>query len=251
MATVKIQGLDDARALVANVGKQMPDVVWWAQSDAADQVKTALQTEIQQIFDRPTPLIVNGMRKVADKTSREIGVGWKDVYGLNEPYVEHRGKLYSDAVSRTLIPHIDGGSRSAKPGELQLRRAGILGADEYLVPSRTAPLDQYGNVKVSMSKIISDLGAWTHSGQPGQTKVPKRRYIFGKVGSTRGIFDAGGDILSASANKRNWKLIFLVVKGAPVYRKRFKFYETATTTFAAVFPREFDRIFTRELDKRS
>jgi len=228
------------------IAEKLPLITHWSQINAAERVKTALETEIGVVFDRPTPLIQNGLRIISDRPSLAVRLGWKDIFGKNEPTVEHRGQLYADAVSRTLIPQIDGGVRPPKPSERTLRAAGLLRSSEWLVPSRTAPVDAYGNIPGSvMAKIIADLGGFTRSGTSANTGGAKRQYILGKVGTTRGIFriEGGADNLA----RGRWSLVFLITTRAPVYRPRFKFYETAQKTFAAVYPGEFDRVFDREL----
>jgi hypothetical protein len=251
--SVRVTGLVEAKALIAGIGERMPDIVLLTEINAAEKSKAAEEQEIRNTFDRPTPLIENGMRITIDKNRKLVGLGWKDVYGKNEPTVEHRGNLYADAVSRTLIPQIDGTQRVAKPSERQLRAKGLLGASEFLVPSRTAPLDRYGNIPGStMSKIIADLQAYTYSGSSRNTKDPnKMKYIWGKVGNARGIFQVQGGVgrLLGGNTRGNWSLIFLVVNRAPNYRQRFKFYETATDSFKAIWKGEFERVYEREISK--
>lgn len=244
--TITVEGISGVRALLLNAEEAVRNATWYAMLNTAEKTKGALQDEIGRVFSDPTPLIQNGLRIATDKPAGLVQVAWKDVFGKNEPTVEHRGEFYADAISRTLIPNIDGGERVAKPSERQLRAAGIIGPNEFIVPSRTAPLNRYGNISGAvMSKILSDLGSYKMAGAPGTTKESKRQYIFGKVGDTRGIFKVGKDL-----EKSRWKLIFLVVKGAPRYSKRLRFYETAVDEFERNFQNEFDRVFERELRKR-
>lgn len=189
--------------------------------------------DMRLVFDRPTRFIVNSLRvsKFATRDKPESRVGFKDVFQ----------SIRFDPVADTLLPHIDGGARRPKRSELRLRRFGVLKQNEYLVPSRTAPLDRFGNIRRGvMQRILSDLGSFSDRGFDGNRKGnAKRQYVFGKVGSTKGIFRVRGGAMRAATNQ--WSLIFLIVSSTPRYRKRFNFFDNAEKFIEKNIVGEFER----------
>ena len=189
--------------------------------------------DMKLVFDRPTRFIVNSLRvsQFSSKTRQEARVGFKDVFQ----------SIRFDPVADTLLPHIDGGTRRPKRSELRLRRFGILKQNEHLVPSRTAPLDRFGNIRKGvMQRILSDLGSFSDRGFDGNRKGnAKRQYVFGRVGSTKGIFRVRGGASRLATNQ--WSLIFLIVSRAPRYRKRFNFFDNAERFVEKNIVSEFEK----------
>ena len=211
-----------------------------ALSRTAKDCKEALSKEVQRVFDRPTPWIIDGFYSVpARKGMRKLAayVGIKN------------DKTHGTTASEILQPHIEGGSRSVKKAEFHLRGSGILKANEFIVPARGIKLDKYGNVRGPyMVQLLSALSAFRISGynanitaasinrrrRSGSKKIKKNAKwmtaVFAVVTGSGHHLRPG--IYQRYGSKKNPKVkpLFLFVKN-PVYRKRFYFFETVEATY--------------------
>jgi hypothetical protein len=104
---------------------------------------------------------------------------------------------------------------------------GLIGADEWLVPSPALRRDAYGNVTGSVvSKMIADIGAYgQYAGDAANTgtgirtkRAAKRKYIWVKLKNVKGIFLKSGTQITPQ---------MIVIKRAPRYAPRFRFYDVA------------------------
>lgn len=208
---------DEVRAQLSRLARdQIPYATKLGINELAKNIVKREQEEMQRVFDRPTPFIVNGLRvtKWATKQDPSAVVGYKNAFD----------RQVSNPIENALAPHIPGfgGVRSQKSSEKWLVRAGFMSAGEYLVPSRSCPLDAYGNVRgPTMQKMLQDVGGFrTASGFNHTTRGRKARYVWGAVGRVRGIWlvEGGRDNMRSGT----WHLMMLVVRGAK-YRPRFDF----------------------------
>lgn len=238
----------EARALINGLSDKIELMAYYANINSAEKIKPILQAETSRVFDRPTPLIQNGMRIITDKSEFAVALGWKDVYsaGSMATAIRHRGRIYRDAVSQALIPNIEGVERQPKSFESWLRRSGIIAPDEWAIPTREAPLDGYGNVRGSMiSKMLADLGAYgIVAGAPGTTKADKVEFYIGTIGG-RGKF-----IFRTNKGRSRLRAYFIIVRGTPHYKPVFDFYGIAKREFSSRWEDEFNAVFERELSKR-
>ncbi len=252
--TITTHGAASIRKAIQEDAKQAEFAVVKAMNETAKGAKDFALRSMEASLDRPTPFVKKAFRiDYAKRSSRSKGtssklavsIEIKDVFGKS-------GRAALDA----LIPQIEGGQRKAKGSERTLRRAGIIGSDEFLVPSRTAPLDRYGNIrKGTMNKILADLSAHRSAGfQANRRFDASRQYIFADLGHMKGIFRVKGGFRSGGAKaniggvgSKAWSLMFIVVKGAPSYRKRFKFYESADKYFSKHFDDSFTKWFHKAL----
>lgn len=226
--SMKTTGVKEARAFIAGVGKQIPFITMKTINATAKVVVNQEKRTMNRVFDRPTRFTLNSLTidPFAKKKRLAARVWFKDIDVIG---TEHY-----------IVPQVEGGARGPTPFERALRRAGILGGGQYVVPSRTAPLDRHGNVRRGLiTKIMANIGAMAdaYSNTPVQwtrERGRKKEFVFGSVGSTKGILQTDGD---------RWRLIFIVVNRAPRYRKRFPFYEVATKTTDENIEKEFDVAF--------
>lgn len=234
-----IKGFDRALKSFRQDDKQARFAGFKALNIVSRKALTDQKREMNRVFDRPTRFIVNSIRvsQFARRDRLETKTGFKDTFA----------SIRFDPVADTLQPHIDGGLRRPKRSEIRLRRFGILKQNEFLVPSRTAPLDRFGNIRRGiMQKILADLGSFADRGFDGNRKGnAKRQYVFGKVGDTKGIFRVAGGTSRQSTNR--WSLIFLIVSRTPRYRQRYKFFQIAERGLAAKIIPEFERQFAEAL----
>jgi len=193
-----------------------------------DVVKLAWQGErdrIRGVFDRPTPYIQKA--PLYERATKETLTA--EVY---IPEVSTRG---GTPKAKILAAQVRGGSRRAKGFELMLRRAGLMRSNEYAVPGRDTPLDNYGNVRRSLiTRIVNQMGKRRRGGY---------RYFVPKPGSrlARGVWE--------EMRGRKVRPVLLFVTDAPDYRKHYPFGERAIDVARREFAPSWQHYWQRELTK--
>lgn len=117
-----------------------------------------IQAEMRQVFDRPRRETLNALKWIDNTGPGAATIAWRDDGFVGKGTV---------TPSSWLRVQILGGVRGQKGSErrLQFSRGGA-GQTVYLVPTRYAPTDAYGNVSgPRMVKILSDLQALGGEGQ--------------------------------------------------------------------------------------
>jgi hypothetical protein len=227
--------------------QQLPFAYANALNDSMFAVRNAWQAALPNIFDRPTAFTLRAVRyKKATKQTLEAFVYVLDETAKGTP------------PARYLLSEVTGGVREEKPFEFHLRRAGILAADEYLVPARGAPLDEHGNIPGSLQNaMLSDLQAHPdpliRSTAESRRKraVRNRKRAFqgtyfvsrGDRGLPRGIFERSNRAFRGprASGASGVRMLFIVVKGAPRYRVRFNAQQLAQDAFDKEFKAAFAR----------
>lgn len=240
----------DDRALVRNLSdlekKQLPFATMLALNDAMFDVREAWKKAMPEVFDAPTPFTQNAvLYKKATKDNLVAEVFLRNEIGDGTP------------PARYILEQVEGDEREEKPFEYLLREQGLIGMDEFVVPAKGFPLDQYGNVPAAVQRaILSDLSAArdpTSNSTPEsrarrarRRNVSKRAVYFISHGPSgdrgdrrpqhlpRAIFQR-----TALAHGSALRMVFVIVKGAPRYRTRFDAYRLAQTAFSASFPSRF------------
>jgi hypothetical protein len=229
-ATIKVEGLKDVNdALRLLKNKELPTAYRNAINDTARDVIKRLERETKSIFDRPTPKVQRPffLKEKATKEKLQATVAIKDVFGKD-----------GQAIVNTLTPHIPGfdSRRRAKGMERQLRRKGLLGLNQFLVPSRSMKLDRFGNVSGSVaSKMLSDINAYVAAGGSRATSASKVRFIWGTVKPKGRSPVTGIWMQSRWRSRRQNALMMLAVDARPIYAKRFRFNQIAESYGAKVF----------------
>lgn len=230
--TMKTLGTKEARAFIAGVGRQMPFINKTAINETAKSQVNNERRAMNRVFNRPTRFTLNSLlvRPFATKRRQQARVWFKNQEGASRDHY--------------LVPQVYGGTRGPTKFELKLRRAGILGSNEYVAPARTAPRDKHGNVPAGIyNKMAANLGAladpsrntgvdnlaWAGGGPESRESLGE--YVFGSIGRAKGIWRTAGD---------RWILIFHVVSGAPKYAKRFPFDEIAEKNHDENFELDWD-----------
>lgn len=137
--------------LSAKVRATVPLATAIAMTATAQDVQQAVKDEMEAVFDRPTPYTINSVQYTpAQRTKLEASVF------INDQFVGNGGH----PAGEYLIPEIEGGLRVEKRSEFILRQLGMLRDDQFIVPGRGAPLDQYGNLTGGfMQQVLSAIGA--------------------------------------------------------------------------------------------
>lgn len=201
-----------------------------AQMDAANAtgryVYAALRSEMQQVFDRPTPWALGGLRfKLATVSQPSVRI-WLD----ESP---DKGIPAADF----LAAEIEGGTRKLKRFERALQAKGLMPRGTFAVPGREAPLDAYGNVPGSfIVRMLSDLQAFGEQGYRANRKGVRK----GKQKTNYFFVPAKGSHLKPGVY---WHLpngflavVFVFVTRAS-YRKRLDFYGVAQRAYTRVAAR--------------
>lgn len=211
---------DDALRMLDDVHRRhIPFALALALTQTAKDVQAKEKAVMRQVFDRPTPYVMNALQvKPATKAAPVAIVGFREFAGKGTP------------AKQFLTPNIHGGGRSQKSHE---RRLATLMRSTFMVPGKAMMRDAYGNVPASVyTRILSQLGVATNAdanATASKRSRAKRRndaYFVTK----RGLL---------MHRKGSQLTVALVPVRAPVYQKRFPFYETAQQVVAERFPVNF------------
>jgi len=216
-------------------------VAAYAMTQSLREARTAEQAAMRSVFDRPTPYALNALQVVpARKDPPFLGeLRWKEFGGT--------------PAWKFLTPEVEGGKRRRKASERRLQAAGILGADEYIVPSKHVKLDAYGNVPGSlMQRILSAIGARNDASQnTGKRRGSKQMAYFvlrGHGKARDGIY-----FMARKPGKRSkgdtksgvWAIPILLFVKSPSYKARFPYRPTADRVIRSAFRRHFVAGFNR------
>jgi hypothetical protein len=200
MLKIDVSGFKDVQQSLERLEKQVRFASAVALTRTAKAVQTRIEQEIDRTFDRPKAF-----------TRRAAGIDPATASRLEaRVFLRDRQAAY-------LLPHIRGGRRSSKAFEQRFDTPAAL-------PTRSTPLDSYGNVtRATIKRLARDAA--------------KRR---GKVFIVRegshlppGVYERVG--------RRGLKLLLAFERSLPAYRSRFRFYEVAIAEAHRAFPGEFDR----------
>lgn len=167
-------------SIQAAIGKvrSLPRQVRFAAAGAINDVlfeaRLAEQRAIRDVFDRPTPYVVNSVLvrpASADKLAGEV-------------YIDFWGRGKGVPPEKVLAAQVFGGRRRAKRAEVALQRAGLLPQGFGMVPGAAAPLDAYGNVRGPF--IVQLLAYFRAFGEQGYraNMTDKRRRQLARRGTT-------------------------------------------------------------------
>jgi hypothetical protein len=229
--SVKVSGIADVQQALAAIPGEFRRAARNALNDTARDVLKHIEGEIPKVFHRPTRQVRRPFfLQKAEKDNLVAELRMKDVFTTSSG---------ASVIENVLTPHIPGypATRQSKSLEVQLRRKGLLGANQFLVPSRTMRLDRNGNVSGGQAqKMLADLNAYTYEGAPNATFDNKVRYIWGSVQPRNGKRITGIWLRARWQSRKPGALAMLVVDGAPQYRKRFRLHDTAQQHVDRVMP---------------
>jgi len=218
--------------------KHLPAATVEATNRTGRYIHGALRSEMAEVFDRPTPWALRGLRYKLATASQPIIRIWLEEWG---------GKGIPPAVF--LRPQIEGGTRRHKRFERALIVAGIMRSNEFAMPVYGAPRDAYGNVPGPyIVRMLSDLQAFGEQGYRANRRGARRgqrrwNYWFAiRSGDPSGI--RPGIYWSSGANVP--ALVFLFTR-QPLYRKRFDFFGVGRKAFDRVARRFFNEALARHI----
>jgi hypothetical protein len=203
---------------VAKLGDQTPFATSLAMNRSAKYAQAGLKAAMQREFDRPTPYVLNSLyTKNSTKKDLNLVIGHKPGGGSGTP------------SSRIVKAEIEGGARSYKSAEKAL--------GHYVMPSKYAPLDRYGNVSGSTMRSI--ISAVTQGPRPqkvvrGQARAPstKRKYfvVYEGEGKAPGVYMRGTN---------GGFIPVLFFSRAPVYKARYDLEGVVWRIFTSEYSRQF------------
>lgn len=126
-----------------------PSILAYATNQTGYYVLNKYKQQMPSFIDRPIPFTVNSIYlKPANKTRVEASIQWREFAGSGT------------SGGKYLRPIVEGGARRLKKFEKALQGAGLMPRGMVAVPTKDAPLDQYGNVPGALyTKILSYLRA--------------------------------------------------------------------------------------------
>jgi hypothetical protein len=211
----------------------------YSQAIALTRVAQLAQYELlnqtRKVFDNPTPFTMNSTYvRPATPTRLVAEVGFKGGTETRPHYL----------AAQTV-----GGSRTIKRFEFWLRRYGVLGQDEYVVPAKGFPLDVYGNVpRGIITAILADVQAhpdlYARSTSESRAKRSRRKliakraiYFATRPGSNLplGIYQRTRTAFGSSVRG-----VFMFVRG-PRYKVRLPLLDIVTMVYDRHMADEYSR----------
>lgn len=219
MASIQITGLDKAQRLLDRLPRQVRYAASLAINTLARYpVKEALQAEMKDSIDRPTPFTLNSIAvtKIATASDPSALVDFK-ASGTGRPAATY------------LRWQVQGGERRLKAFEVMLRSIGVLPGGYFAVPGRGAKLDAFGNIeRGQITAILSYFRAFPEQGRGfkmNSTAATRKRmakgtrsklgyrYFVGRPGDGRGPLGIYQSVRIA-AGVRELLPVFIFVQSA-------------------------------------
>ncbi|MGJ0486776.1 MAG: hypothetical protein ACR65R_19900 [Methylomicrobium sp.] len=233
----------EAHRQIKNLESQLDFAVALALTRTAQRAQKELRAEMAWVFDKPTRYAMSSLYiQPATKNNLEARIFFKDEWSVGSQ---------GTPATYFLTPEIKGGLRFHKSSELQLIRAGLLGASQYATPGRDQPLNASGNITGGQWKqILSGMGVARRA--PGyeanitrksKKRHPKRGSVFplGKPGRVRGI---GSRVKGQRLKIRLWFV------DRARYQKRFDFYGVGRKVAEDHLQTEFSKAITEAIRTR-
>jgi hypothetical protein len=247
MLNITTDGVEDLLKGLSGMQRQIPYAAANGINATGRKVKVGLQVVMNIAFDRPTPFVINSLQLTPARAPRAIEAS---VWFKDPPNIGTKGHF--------LLPQVVGGARPLKPFEM-----GVGG--QFVMPSKYAALDQYGNLgRGQITKLLSLSGGFRESGFTANTRSRAKRKQYFRLLTQQGKLppgiyerivkeEAGGRaarflLARAITKKRKIKgglkalsdrtkdlyprglkpmVLFTAAGKAPRYNKRFDFYGEA------------------------
>lgn len=234
------------REALKKAASQVPFAASVALNRSAEAARRDVVDNMQRVFDKPTPWVLNSLRvKRSTKSNLVAEVAFKDKNSVEN--------------SRSMIePHVFAGERRFKAMEARLWKAGYLPDGWNAVPGVAAKLDSNGNMsRGQITQMLNVLGTYTEAGYNKANDRTTSRLAKGSVkknqyGFVYWVNPADGrkaKHLQPGVYQRvstgfgtSLKPVLIFVKRAK-YKKRLPFYDLVNTAAAREFPKEFDKAF--------
>jgi hypothetical protein len=241
---VKIEldhNIDTIRAKLSKIEqKKWPKILAYAANESGFYAKNKVYKEMQRVIDKPRPFTLNSLfvKKVSAKDA-DTTLMWRP------------GSTSGNSAGKYLIPQVTGGQRHEKGFEKLLRISGILPVGYYVIPTKDAPDDGYGNVPGPyLVRILSYLRAFRDRLQNrnlDKEKAVKKKlqYFVVRPGQKSYLSPGIYERLSMFGGAIR-KLFFFSTKAT--YKQKFPFYEIANNAAKEKFNEKLDEGIRKALD---
>ncbi|SEJ57754.1 hypothetical protein SAMN05216201_11164 [Pseudomonas linyingensis] len=211
------QSLDLDELLAKDFG---PRAVVDAINHTAFAVRKVLQSEMTEVFDRPTPWTLKSLQV------KQAKVGSGKTVEDAAIYVSDYAASKDNAPEAWLKSEVYGGPRRSKRLEEALRYYGILPPGHMVMPGKGARLDAYGNFsKGHMSQLLSGLGAAEmKAGLTANASENKRSLVKGNAKAFFVIRRGKTAIGIAERRGKTMELVLVFIRKTD-YTQRFRFHE--------------------------
>ena len=250
--SIDITGLDAVKKAMAEMPKKAKYAAVKAMNTSMEWAATSVRKEMKQVFDRPTPWVLNSLRiKYAKPSTMAAELAFKDIN--------------SATSSRTMVlPHVEAGKRHFKAFEARLNRIGLLPSGYNAVPGEGAKVDANGNMSQGqISQLLNVLGAYTESGFNKANlntikrlaKGNQKKNVYGFVYWVNPIGPKKAKHLQPGVYQRvttafgsSLKPVLIFVKLVN-YKRRLDFYGITRREVDKRFASEFDKAFEAEKNR--
>lgn len=249
----------DARALFEKAHeierKHFPFAIAQTLIDAGFVVRSGWKDEMPRVFQNPTAWTLNAVLLRAPGHSN-ASISAVKAAGAIEVFLRNElGDGIPPAYYLTF--QVRGGARRAKRSESLLRSAGVMAADEFIVPARGLQLDQYGNIPAkTFTAVLSDVQALNDEQDRSTVESRRRRARRNRkrAGSgvyfanrkprgklPRGIYErlSGGFVGPRQGGAQGSLRGVLMFVKQPHYESIYNVFDIANRLFASTFANRF------------
>lgn len=212
---------------------QLPFACAVALTRTAKDGQQALYTEMDVVWDRPTPFSKRSLFiKPATKANLAASVEIKDRFPSG-----------STAAPDDIYQHqYEGGSRRRKGLERFATTAGLIGATEVLVPASGAKLDAYGNM--ARSQVVQVMSQLRLGLDPASWKTSSARSKAHRKKSGEVFWSRGGHLSRGIWMRRGRSMVPIMLAASGVtYRARMNLPRVVNATVDAKFAIHLDQAF--------
>lgn len=239
MLAMKVDTPDWDRKLrqLAETPEIIRKAVTGALSDTVDDLHTRQKLEMKQVFNNPTPYIMNGIKKRYPGGKMGQGVMKAGTYFEYFPV----GKSPEDIVK----PHVFGGSRQQKRSE---RRISGLGFNPggYTIMGSEYPKNNSGDISgARYTQMLHQLGALS---QFARQAMPKSRQKDRKGTSYYVIRRGDVPIAIGERNGASTRIMLVFARNVN-YQKRYDYFGVGERQVAYSLPLHFNRIVNRYMSR--
>lgn len=223
------QAIDKLNAVAAD---KWPDILQEATNETAFYVLNKFKQQMPNYIDRPTPFTLNSMFvKKANVNNIDASVQWKDWTGSG-----------SIPAGKYLTPEVYGGARKQKRFEKALQNAALMPAGYVAVPTKDAPIDNYGNVPGGyITQILSYLKAnpdFTQNRQVAKLKKISTGSLLKGIG--KAAFNRQALAEKEAKARSRLRKFFAVISGRNGNPLPSGIYERVNMTLGSAIKRVFD-----------
>ncbi|NBX10303.1 MAG: hypothetical protein EBR05_11030 [Marivivens sp.] len=227
---------------------QLPFASSLALNTMTKDIREDLRDRMKSTFENPVPFTLNSLFvSMSTKDNLTSVVGLKEFATKGNP------------ASKYLLPHIQGGPAYYHRFQKSLRSAGLLGPNEYAIPTQSdeLQLNRYGNVRSSMYteilyslKAYRDISSHAYMKRSG-IKRAKRSYVARTTGAhnsskTRNFYP-GIYLNDWNARQNKESALFWFQRKAPEYKVKYPLSHIAEDFAKDNFNKYFGRAYAKAL----